>query len=143
MLDLDVKREERFGSEHSFKILGRVFTVKRGVKPETMLHWENLADELTGAEALEAMDGMVKRLLIPDDVPRWEEMRDEDGAENVDMTDLQELVPALISMATGRPFGSAASSGQASENPRTGMPSMDTSDTTPEPVLVTQTSEAL
>lgn len=142
MLDLDAKREERFGTDHSFKLLGQVYRVKRGIRPEAMLHWESMPDKLTGSEAIEELDAMVRRLLVEDDVAQWDEMRASDGDENVDMTDLQELVPALIGMATGRPFDNAASSGQASETPETGTPSTVTSDTKRARALTPSTSEA-
>lgn len=143
MLDLDQKRAERFAAtERQFKILGEVFTVKQGVQPEVMLAWEAVSETPTGQEAMEAMDQIVLDVLVPDDRLRWVELRKQDTDEAIDLIDLEDLVPALIEIATARPFDKSASSGPASVTPPTGTPSTGTSDSKPEKVLTASRSGA-
>lgn len=106
MRDFDYERRDGF--EREFKLNDHVFRVRRGVRPEDLISWE---DAVGSQATLDATDDLIKKFLAgPDDVAAYEAAR-ANLDEPLTLDDLRDLVDWLISNETEVPTSPPSSSG--------------------------------
>lgn len=128
-----MERALRVESDRTFKLGGRTFTRKAGVKPEAMTEYEDMPLDVTAAEAVAVMDRTLLHFLVPGDHAKYREMRDEEAENEVTVDDLADLVRWLIAESTGRPTKQPSPSSDGAGQTREPTPSTAPSPS-PEPV---------
>jgi hypothetical protein len=99
--DFDQERREK--PVKTFQLAGETFTLRRSVRPEALIQFEDLPEDATARQSLQVIDDAVNELIVPDDHTKWSEIRaieDEESAVGLDT--LLELIKWCIGQVTGR-----------------------------------------
>lgn len=133
MKDFDTERALRVERDRTFKLGGRTFTRKAGVKPEALTEYEDMPDDVSAQDAVAIMDRTLLAFLIPEDHASFNEMRSEEAENEVTVDDLADLVRWLIAENTGRPTSKPSPSSDGAGQTKAPTPSTAPSPS-PEPV---------
>jgi hypothetical protein len=129
--DFDEARAERFARPRTFKMGGKIFTVKVGFRPEVFAeymdpYYEAIFGPTTkGSELVEIWDETILHFLDDEDgsPARWRELRERhtdtpESGEEADVTsgDMWDLIQWIVEMQTNRrPTQAPSSSGNGRE----------------------------
>lgn len=106
--NFDAERSQRPMEE--FTIGGEVFHVKRSIRPEALVAYEEMPDGVGGTQALGIIDSVIVECLADEDgAERWARVRQLTGDLEVGMADLQDLIEWLMEVILGRPTAPAVS----------------------------------
>ena len=99
-----------------FTIGGETYTLRRRIRPEVLIQWDDFDATIETAEMITLIDTMMCRMLIPTDGDRWLEHRqvDDESDRVLSIGDLLELMPWIVEQVTGRPSESPSSSPELS-----------------------------
>lgn len=111
--DFDIGRQSRRRTreDRTFKLHGEYFTVRSGVRPESLAGFDGFNDDASIAESMGAVDQMFRLMVEPDELAheRYDTIR-ADEVDPLTVEDLREVVEWMLEVATGRPTGSPSAS---------------------------------
>ena len=108
MKNFDEERAARQASPATFQMGGDVFSLRASVRPEALSVLESIDEkDVVLSEMFATLDQVVHEFLIPEDGPRWDELRKRPDSP-VGIQDISALIKWLteegISEITGRPI---------------------------------------
>lgn len=121
-LDIDAKRvNEGRAHPHPFRMNGREWHIKARCKPDVFIEYLNMGEETPDDQALQIMDGLMCKLLVPADREAWMEARQADTEDqDISIQEIQEIIAWATPLVSGRPLGqpSPSSTGRPTETTR-------------------------
>lgn len=111
--DFDQERQARVRRRTlTFKVGGETFRIKPFVTPEDMDSFKGTEEDAAAAKGpMEVYDGYVKRMVVEEDVAKWDKVRKE-ADPPLNLQDVEDVVFFLVEAAAGRPTERPSSSGR-------------------------------